>query len=168
MLNKVEVYFSLILRKSRGMYSRIDMVALCSSDTQAFYIPLFYHFGVWFLHNVWDYHIVQGFPDGWDSKESAAMQEIQVGFLGWEDPLQGGMTIHSNILAWRIPGTEEPGGLQSMGLQRVGQDWVTDTFTFTFHCLRWLLELQPSFWSCIPDSKRRKEKGIYSRAVSFL
>ena len=55
-------------------------------------------------------------------KNLPAMRETQVGSLGWEDPLQGGMTIHSNILAWRIPGTEEPGGLQSMGLQRVGQD----------------------------------------------
>ena len=39
--------------------------------------------------------------------------------LGWEDPLEEGMTTHSSILAWRIPGTEEPGGLQSIGLQRV-------------------------------------------------
>ena len=40
--------------------------------------------------------------------------------LGWEDPLEKGMTIHSGILAWRIPWTEELGGLQSMGLQKVG------------------------------------------------
>ena len=39
--------------------------------------------------------------------------------LGWEDPLEEGMTTHSSILAWRIPCTEEPGGLQSIGLQRV-------------------------------------------------
>ena len=39
--------------------------------------------------------------------------------LGWEDPLQKGMAIHSSILAWRIPWIEEPGGLQSIGLQRV-------------------------------------------------
>ena len=39
--------------------------------------------------------------------------------LGWEDPLEEGMATHSNILAWRIPRTEEPGGLQSVGLQRV-------------------------------------------------
>ena len=42
--------------------------------------------------------------------------------LGWEDPLEEGMTTHSSILAWRIPWTEEPGGLQSIGLQRVGPD----------------------------------------------
>ena len=41
-------------------------------------------------------------------KRLPAMRETQVGSLGWEDPLQGGMTIHSNILAWRIPQTEEP------------------------------------------------------------
>ena len=45
------------------------------------------------------------------------MQEIQVQSLGWEDPLEKGMATHSSILAWRIPWTEEPGGLQSMGLQ---------------------------------------------------
>ena len=43
--------------------------------------------------------------------------------LGWEDPLEKEMATHSNILAWRIPGTEEPGGLQSIGLQRVRHDW---------------------------------------------
>ena len=43
--------------------------------------------------------------------------------LGWEDPLEKGMAAHSHILAWRISWTEEPGGLQSIGLQRVGQDW---------------------------------------------
>ena len=42
------------------------------------------------------------------------------------------MATHSSILAWRVSWTEEPGGLQSMGSQRVGRGWVTDTFTFTF------------------------------------
>jgi len=55
-------------------------------------------------------------------KESTAMQEIWFQSLGWEDPLEKGMGTHSSILAWRIPGTEEPGGLQSRGLQRVGHD----------------------------------------------
>ena len=49
-------------------------------------------------------------------------QVTQVQFLGWEDPLEEDMTIHSRILAWRIPWTEEPGGLQSMGSQGVGHD----------------------------------------------
>ena len=47
------------------------------------------------------------------------MKEILVQSLGWEDPLEEGIATHSSILAWRIPWTEEPGGLQSMGLQRV-------------------------------------------------
>ena len=48
------------------------------------------------------------------------MQEMQVRFLGYEDPMEEGMASHSSILAWRIPWTEEPGRLQSMGSQRVG------------------------------------------------
>ena len=55
-------------------------------------------------------------------KNLSAMQETQVHFLGWEDPLEKGMAIHSSILAWIIPWTEEPGRLQSMGSQRVGHD----------------------------------------------
>ena len=52
-------------------------------------------------------------------KNLPAVQETQVQSLGWEDPLEKEMTIHSSILAWRILWTEEPGGLQSMGSQRV-------------------------------------------------
>ena len=55
-------------------------------------------------------------------KNLPAMQETQVGSLDWEDPLKKGMATHSSILAWRIPWAEEPGGLQSLGSQRVGQD----------------------------------------------
>jgi len=51
-----------------------------------------------------------------------AMQEAWVRFPGWEDGPEEGMAPHSRILAWEIPCTEEPGGLQSMGLQRVGHD----------------------------------------------
>ena len=49
-------------------------------------------------------------------------QEMQVRSLGREDPLEKEMATHSSILAWRIPWTEEPGGLQSMGLQRIRHD----------------------------------------------
>ena len=59
------------------------------------------------------------------------MWETQVQFLGWEDPLEKEKATCSSILAWRIPWTGEPGGLQSMGPQRVGHDRVTNTFTFT-------------------------------------
>ena len=56
-----------------------------------------------------------------------AMQETWVQSLGQEDPLEKGMATHSSILAWRIPLTEEPGGLQSMDLQRVLDDGATNT-----------------------------------------
>ena len=55
-------------------------------------------------------------------KNLPAKQETQVQFPGWEDPLEKEMATHSSILAWKIPRTEEPGGLQSMGLQRTGYD----------------------------------------------
>ena len=55
-------------------------------------------------------------------KRLPAMRETWVQSLGHEDPLEKGMATHCSILAWRIPWTEEPGGLQSMGSQRVRQD----------------------------------------------
>ena len=55
-------------------------------------------------------------------KNPPAMQKTWVRSLGWKDPLEKGTATHSNILAWRIPWTEEPGGLQSMGSQRVGHN----------------------------------------------
>ena len=55
-------------------------------------------------------------------KNLHAVQETQVQSLGWEDPLEKQMTTPSSILAWKIPWTEEPGGLQSMGSQRVRHD----------------------------------------------
>ena len=61
------------------------------------------------------------------AKNLPAMWETQVRSLGWEDPQEKGIGTHSSILAWRIPWTEEPGGLQSMGLQRVGHNGVTNT-----------------------------------------
>ena len=55
-------------------------------------------------------------------KHLSAMQEIQVQFLGWEDPLEKEMADHSSTFAWKIPWTKEPGRLQSMGSLRVGHD----------------------------------------------
>ena len=63
-------------------------------------------------------------------KNLPAMWETQVWTLDWEDPLEKGMATHSSILAWRIPWIEEPGGLQSVGLQRVAYNWESNTFTF--------------------------------------
>ena len=64
-------------------------------------------------------------------KNSPAMWEIWLRSLGWEDPLEKEMATHSSMLAWRIPWTEEPGGLQSTGSQRVRHGWATNTFSFT-------------------------------------
>ena len=61
------------------------------------------------------YNLNLGFPGGSAVKNPPVMQETQVYYLGWEDPLEKEMATHSSILAWRIPWTEEPGGLQSMG-----------------------------------------------------
>ena len=63
-------------------------------------------------------------------QNSLAMPETWVRSLGFEDPLEKVMATHSNILAWRILWTKEPGGLQSMGSQRAGQDRVSDTHTY--------------------------------------
>ena len=58
----------------------------------------------------------------WMVKNLPTMWQIQVGSLGQEDPLEKGMATHSNILAWRIPWTEESGRLQFLGLQKVRHD----------------------------------------------
>ena len=60
-------------------------------------------------------------------KNLPSVQETRVRSLGQEDPREKGMATHSSILAWRIPWTEEPGGLQSMGSQRVRNDSATNT-----------------------------------------
>ena len=67
----------------------------------------------------------QACPSGSDGNRDA-MQETQVQSLGWEDPLEKEMATHFSIPAWRIPWTEEPGGLQFMGSPRAGHDWVTN------------------------------------------
>ena len=69
-------------------------------------------------------------------KNLPAGQETQVQSLGWEDPLEKEMATHSRILAWRVPWTEDLGGLHSMGLQSVRHDWATNT-----HSLGYLLQL---------------------------
>ena len=69
--------------------------------------------------------MVWGFPHGSVVKNPPAMQKTWVQSLGLENPLEKEMETHSSILAWKIPWTEEPGGLQSMGSQRVGHDLAT-------------------------------------------
>ena len=89
----------------------------------------------------------QVFPGGANGKEPACQcrtQEMLVWSLGQEDLLEKEMATHSNILAWKIPWTEEPGGLQSTGSQRVGHNWATDrlsTHTRTIHqWAKWLAQ----------------------------
>ena len=75
--------------------------------------------------------------------------EFRIACVPWslsgEDLLDKGMATHSSILAWRIPWTEEPGGLQSMGLQRVGHDWVTNIHTHTYS-LSTVQKWESLFW----------------------
>ena len=63
-------------------------------------------------------------------KSLPAMQKTWVPSLGWEGPLEKGLATHSSILAWRIPWTKEPGGLESMGSQRVRHNWTSNTLCF--------------------------------------
>ena len=77
--------------------------------------------------------IPEGFPGG--ARAHLPMQETWVPSLGGEDPLEKGMSTHSSILAWEIPWTEEPGGLQSMGLQSQS-------------LLKWLSTHTPEWWDC--------------------
>ena len=65
-------------------------------------------------------------------KHLPAVQETWIQSLGWEDPLEKEMATHFSILAWRIPRREEPGRLQSTGLQRVGHDWFYRNFRMFF------------------------------------
>ena len=64
-------------------------------------------------------------------KNLPAMQETQIQSLGQEDPLEKEKATQSSILAWRIPWTEEPGRLQSMGSQRIRHDGATNTYTYS-------------------------------------
>ena len=108
------------------------------------------------------------------------MQETWVWSLGWEDPLEKGMASHSSILAWKIPWTEEPGGLQSMGRRESDMiEWLTHTHTPVRVCLE--VQAQPSevnkngctpsshCWMSLPDSKYRTEgTEAWAKSHSFV
>ena len=83
----------------------------------------------------------RGFPGGWDGKDLPTVRETWVWSLGQEDPLEKEMETHSSTLAWKIPWMEEHGRLQSMGPQRVEQDWATSLSLHfrLFYWLWWLL-----------------------------
>ena len=85
-------------------------------------------------------------------KNLPAMQETWVWSLGWEDPVEKGMATHSSILAWRSPWTEEPGGLQSMGSQRVIHSLVTNTFNL--YLFIWLPQVCVVAWGIFVESFR--------------
>ena len=89
-----------------------------------------WHFGPWLLGTsplIYMHALqVRGFPGGSDSKEFACSEgDLGLIPLGWEDALEKGKATNSRILAWRIPWTQEAGGLQSMGSQKIGHDWAT-------------------------------------------
>ena len=89
-------------------------------------------------------------------KRLPAMWETWVRFLGWEDPLEKEMAIHSSTLAWKIPWTEEPDRLQSIGVAK-SWTWLSD-FTFTFSEESRLIIVQQK-WSYSPYSVCRGQEG---------
>ena len=93
-------------------------------------------------------------------KNLPTKQEIWVLSLGWEDPLEKGTAIHSSILAWEIPWTEEPSGLQSMGSKRVRHNRATNTFTFM-----WGLSSLTRDWTHIPCFRRQKSYPLDHQEV---
>ena len=105
-------------------------------------------------------YLILDFPGGLAIKNLPAMQESQemwVRSLDGEDPMEEGMATHSNILAWRIPWTEEPGWLQSTGLQGVGHDWSDLACTHTYLILKPL----ENCWQCRKQlSQRANPKTI--------
>ena len=108
-----------------------------------------------------------GFPGGSDGEECLQCRWPQVRSLGREDSLEKRMAIHSSIPACRIPWTEEPGGLQLIGSQRVGHDWAANTSTF-FHLDRAPLPSTQHFWSMIHSPWNMKwEDGWYGWLSKF-
>ena len=93
--------------------------------TRAFPILVFF-FSIRLLAFFWASLVVQMV------KNPPAMWETWVRSLGWEDPLEKGTATHSSILAWRIPWTGEPAGLQSMGSERVRHDQLSLHFSWLF------------------------------------
>ena len=88
-------------------------------------------------------HIL-GFPGAQIVKCLSAMQETRLQSRGWEETLEKEMAAHSSTLAWKIPWTEKPGRLQSMGWQRMGHDWATSlSLHFSLHILSSYLEENP-------------------------
>ena len=109
------------------------------------YATYFYHFKIIFKMKMWTReNQMHGKEMCWKhlksyGKESSCKAEDPGSIPGLEDPLEKGMATYSNILAWRIPWTEEPGRLQSMGSQKIKHNWGTNIFTFfskLIHCVK--------------------------------
>ena len=79
----------------------------------------------------------------------SAMQETQVRYLGWEDPLEKEVAAHSSILAWKIPWMAEPGRLLSMGSQRVGHNWATSLHFTSLPLAVWPWRRVASLWTLV-------------------
>ena len=102
--------------------------SLYSPAVSYFLMTFYFVWGYSPLTMLWQFQ-VDSLPVAQIVKNLPAMRETQVRSLGQEDPLEKEMATHSSILAWRIPWTEQPGGLQSMRSQRVRHNWETNTFT---------------------------------------
>ena len=104
-------------------------------------------------------------------KNPPAVQETWVSSLGWDDPLEEGVATHSSILASEIQWTEEPGGLQSTGSQRVGHDWATNTLSrplpFNYLILCHPLLLLPSIFPSITVFPRRQLFASGGQSIGF-
>ena len=105
-------------------------------------------------------------------KHLPAMWETRVRSLGWEEPLEKEMATHSSTFAWRIPWTEDPGGLRSTGLQRFGHNWATSlyctvTVAFQFRILRVLKMIDKNVFNqrqhivLWVGCKKKRFKGIF-------
>ena len=102
-------------------------------------------------------------------KHLPTMQETRVRFLGGEDPLEKEMATHSSTLAWKIPWTEEPGGLQSMGLQRVRHDWASFPSISKWKirmvfCPSYRFSVKNSEWSKTAEAQ---ESGLRTYHIGF-
>ena len=121
--------FDLHFLKLLGMHTVTNIKSSCWVDPLTIMLPWYHYASFLSLHFPYHYwaslvaQMVTHLP---------AMWETRVWSLGLEDPLEKEMATHSSTLAWRIPCPEEPGGLQSMGSQRVRHNWVT---SLSFHFL---------------------------------
>ena len=114
-----------------------------------------------FYHHEWPLVVAQ------HQRICLPMQYMWVQFLGWEDPLEKEVATHFSVLAWEIPWTEEPGGLQSMGPQRVGHILATQQILSSELCVKgiqncWTLVLKMFFLNGFPSIKLKQVSNLSS------